>query len=158
MKIIIEIAVGCICFGIGVLVDYIYYKRQYAVLNEYMRNIIDKNKLLYYWLYIEQHNKSISQWLEEKGYHSVGIYGMGELGERVYDELSNNQSTNISCVIAKDKKILIRQKIYFPDEELPSTDIIIVIDSLAFEKIQKELSKKVNCPIVSLDSIIFSLF
>lgn len=44
-------------------------------------------KLLNIWLYQKNNNKSIGEYIRDKNYKRIAIYGMGEIGGRLYEEL-----------------------------------------------------------------------
>ena len=55
--------------------------------------MLDKLSLYYQmlnmWLEMKQKGKSIVTYLKQKGINRIAIYGMKELGERLYEEVKN---------------------------------------------------------------------
>jgi len=43
---------------------------------------------------------------------------------------------------------------YLPTDELPDVDVIVVTADYYFEEIKDKLSKKVDCPIISIGEIL----
>lgn len=114
-------------------------------------------KILDYWLKLKEDKKDIAKFLEKMGYDNIAIYGIGYLGKHLVDEL-NKSELNLNYII--DKKIdRIEEniKIYKPNDILPKVDIIIVTAITEFDKIFDELEKKMECPVVSLEDIIFGM-
>ncbi|MDF2541073.1 MAG: hypothetical protein K0S47_791 [Herbinix sp.] len=113
--------------------------------------------LLNQWLLLKQDNKSLENYFNSNGYHKIAIYGMGELGNRLYEDL---KQTNIKVAYAIDKKpgnTYSELEVYDMDADLEEVDVIVISAIFAFEEINEELSQKVNTPIISLEDIIFGL-
>lgn len=118
----------------------------------------DHFQLLNHWLEIKNEGKSVVTYFEEMGYRHIAIYGMAELANRLSEELSESSihidygiDRDICCSIARIDKV------YFPDDNLPETDAIIVTPYSSFESIKTILEEKVNCPIISLEEVIWSI-
>ncbi len=105
------------------------------------------------WVRIKQEGKNISDYLKQNNYKTVAIYGMSYVGERLLKEL---QDSDVDVKYAIDKKADERYSevdIYLPDEELEKVDVIIVTAITFMDEIEKMLSEKVECPIISLEDI-----
>ena len=76
------------------------------------------------WLYLKMHNQSIIPYMKENGYIHIAIYGMKELGERLFDELDGT-GIEVDYVIDKDT-ISGNYKLYSPEDDLPEVDCIVV--------------------------------
>ena len=48
-------------------------------------------------------------------------------------------------------------EVYFPEDVLPPTDAIVVTPYSIFETIKPMLEKRVTCPIISLEDIVWSV-
>ena len=53
------------------------------------------------WLRVRQEGKTLVEYFEKEGYKTVAIYGMKELGERLYDELQGSGIT-VEYIIDKN--------------------------------------------------------
>lgn len=122
---------------------------------------VDKFKgyynMLNQWLCIKQEGKSLDVYFKENGYKTVAIYGMGEMGNRLYDELKN---TEIEVKYAIDKNAACTYselQVLELEDELPEADVIVVTATFAFEEIEEELSGKVTMPIVSLENVVYEV-
>ena len=49
------------------------------------------------------------------------------------------------------------EDIYFPEDELPKVDAIVVTPYSAMESIKAMLKNKVDCPIISLEEVVWSV-
>lgn len=109
------------------------------------------------WLAVKQKGKSIEEYLLANNVKTVAIYGLSYLGERLYYDLKNS---NIEVKYAIDQnadKIYTDIDVYKPDEKLEKVDLIIVTAFYFFEEIECNLSKEVDCKIVSLEDILYEL-
>lgn len=144
---------------------YIYIKIIKKMIKINKDNKIKKDKLyknymlLIEWLSWKNQGKSVSEWLLRHGIKTIAIYGMGELGNRLYEELKNSNG-EIKMVYAVDKDILFsfsELPILSLEDDLPKTDAIIVTPFFAFNSIEKELKNKIpDVSIISL-AVIFEI-
>lgn len=106
------------------------------------------------WMRLETRSGGVYQFILDNGFRKVAIYGMGNLGRSLCDELSHNQ-VEVVYVIDKNKSINCSgYQCYTMQDELPEADVVIITPITYFEEISKELSKKLTCPLLSLDDII----
>lgn len=126
---------------------------------QYRINVLsDHFQLLNHWLEIKGEGKSTADYFKEMGYGHIAIYGMGDLGIRLAEDLEGGSvcvdygiDRDISCSIARIEEV------YTPEDELPDTDTIVVTPYAVFEEIKKNLENKVNCPIISLEEVVWSV-
>lgn len=157
-----RLSLRMIAVGLGSLATaYFVKKNKDEKINNLKKRIevlSDHFQLLNHWLEIKGEGKSVISYFEEMGYHHIAIYGMAELANRLSEELSDSSVSidygidrNICCSIARIDKV------YYPEDTLPETNAIIVTPYSSFENIKKILEKKVNCPIISLEEVIWSI-
>lgn len=85
---------------------------------------------------------------------SVAIYGMGKAGKILYDEL---KKTSVEVRYAIDKKSDRKYKdlqIVSPQSDLPEVDLVIITVIYEYNAIARELRKKMNCLLLSLEQIL----
>lgn len=107
-----------------------------------------KKARLYYrisivWLDMAQHMLSIGQYLLKSGYKRIGIYGMKELGERLYSDLRMAGITPV-CFIDQSDDIYGEIPIYKASDELPQMDLIIVTSVYYYDEIKIDLRKNIR--------------
>lgn len=148
-------AVSGVCIGIA------YAGKQAKKRIRKEREVSDKHLslylLLYEWMKAKQNGKSMVSYLNDRGYKKIAIYGMSYLGELLIGEL---KETSIQVAYGLDKKItgtFHGIDIYAPDENLTEVDAVIVTAISAFESIEKELQLRMDCPIVSMEDIVFAM-
>ena len=109
------------------------------------------------WVKVKQENKSISDYLQRKGYKKIAIYGMHYAGETLLSELIGSDIT-VEYGIDKDANAIFTNiDVVTPDDELKDVDAVIVTAITFFESIEEMLAEKMNCPIVSLETILYEL-
>ena len=118
----------------------------------------DHFQLLNHWLELKNEGKNLVTYFEDMGYHHIAIYGMSELANRLCEELEGSSvrvdygiDRDIACTIGR------MDTVYFPEDDLPETDVIVVTPYSSFDVIKGILEKKVNCPIVSLEDVVWSV-
>ncbi len=115
-------------------------------------------KLYSMWLEIRQHGKSVGDYCKENGYNSVAIYGMHYLGESLCKDL---EGTGIEIKYAIDRNANGDNesgiKVYTPEEELQKVDVVIVTAFYFFDEIRDNLCGKIDCPIISLEDLLYEL-
>lgn len=148
------VAVGAV--AVGVVARTVSSKKIKELLDNQAK-VHELYKAFDQWLHIRQEGKTLVEYFERNNYKSIAIYGMKELGERLYDEL---QDSGITICYAIDKNadaICADVDIIYPDDELEPVDVIVVTALYYFDEIEEMLSKKVNYPIVSLEDILYEI-
>lgn len=135
-----------------------YYKKQLQTSQWHIKRFQDHYWLLNHWLELKNEGKSTASYFEEMGYRHIAVYGMAELGNRLMEDLEDNPvqidygiDRDISCSIARIDEV------YYPEDDLPETDVIVVTPYSMFEEIKELLEKKVRCPVVSLEEVVWSV-
>lgn len=146
------IAAGASAMGLG----YMYGK----ALDE-KKKLSDKHLALFLmmnqWVKVKQEGKSLRDFLEKKGYQKIAIYGMSYAGETLIREL---ESTDIEIAYGIDKNadsLYMNIDIVSPDDELEKVDAVVVTAITFFDEVQEVLCKKLDCPIISLEDILYEV-
>ena len=119
-----------------------------------------KNKMLKYyvtlnnWIGKKQKNINLSSYVEKMGYNSVAIYGMKEVGERLYEELKDTKTEVKYAIDQNAESIYADIDVYSPDDDLPEVDVIVVTATYYYNSILNKIKDKIACPIISLDDVI----
>lgn len=109
------------------------------------------------WVKVKQKNIDIAEYIYEKGYKNIAIYGMGEIGSVFYDEIKNSV-VNVKYGIDKIDDIRFENlTIVNPSDNLENVDAIIVTPVSAFDEIREMLEKNIDCKIIALDDLIYEL-
>lgn len=100
--------------------------------------------------------KPIDWLLHQKDFARIAIYGMGEMGRIMYEELKN---TDITVVYGIDQaggkhpdiKVIKMKAIQ------KEPDAIIVTIPFAYESVKNDLKKIVSCPVISLEHLLYEV-
>lgn len=128
-------------------------KRQNELANKHLNLYLLMNQ----WVRVKQENKSIANYLARNGYKEIAVYGMHYVGETFLSEISG---TEIKVMYGIDKNaasIFSDVEVVSPDDELQQVDAVIVTAITYFEEIVDQLSTKINCPIISIEDILYDL-
>ena len=126
-----KLSIGTTFFALaGLTVSYLMKKnnnRKIYSLKNRIEVLSDHFQLLNHWLEIKSEGKTTVSYFKEMGYRHIAIYGMAELANRLSEELSGSSicidygiDRDICCSIARIDKV------FFPYDDLPETDAIIV--------------------------------
>ncbi len=161
MKIVIKIIRFIATLAIGA-VSGIYYITK--LKNKDLDRISKKvNKFRGYynvlnqWMLLKNQGKSLTEYFNDNGYTSIAIYGMGEVGNRLYEELKNSE---IEVKYAIDKSAgsaYAELSVYDPEDEFDTVDTIVVTAVFDFDEIEKDLIKKTDIPVISLEEVVFGI-
>lgn len=114
-------------------------------------------RLLIEWLRIKQEGESLVPFFVQNGYKTVAIYGMKELGERLYDELKDSE-IEVKYIIDKNADTIYADvDVVDPEDTLEDVDVIVVTAIHYFDEIEENLSGKVDYPVISLEDIVYEL-
>ena len=151
-RIPIFILYSAVLFGAGILCT---GKKAGSVIIKKQQNL-EKNQKFYgivdAWLKKKQQGKNMVDFLKKNAFHSVAIYGLANIGRLLEEELKGH--IGISYGIDR-REISAEFPVYKPEDDLPETDAVIVTAVFEFEEIEDILKKKLNCPIYSIEDILY---
>lgn len=161
LKVILGIGVAGIAYIVGFCMgcSWIFKRNLEFVKKQCKRG--DKFYRMFYilnlWLTHKEDGKEIVTYFEKMNYHRIAIYGVGYLGKHLIKELKGTEITIDYVIDKKEKELTNDIDIYKPEDALPETDVIVVTALIEFEEIADQLERKVDCPIISLEDIIFEI-
>lgn len=106
------------------------------------------------WVKVKQRGKQLSAYFEERGYHQIAVYGMGEVGETFIEELRDSEIVIKYGIDRKADNICADFNVFAPEGHLEEADAIVVTSITFYNEIQQKLSQKLDCPILSLEDIL----
>lgn len=118
--------------------------------------------ILYLWLKNKLNNKSIEDYFLKNKIKTIAIYGAGNLGELLYDELKNSSKVNIKYLIDQGNinKNLYRIQIIKLEQvsNVEEVDCVVVTPIYAYDSIKENLNKLGIKKIVAIDDIITEIY
>lgn len=125
------------------------------------KELADKHLSLYLmmnqWVKVKQENKSIADYLEKNGYREIAIYGMNYVGETLLNELAGSGVKVKYAIDRNADNIYTDVDIVAPDASMEKVDAVIVTPITFFDEIEKMLSEKTDCPILSMEDILYEV-
>ncbi len=109
------------------------------------------------WVKVKQEGKNLSSYFEKKEYKKIAVYGMSYAGETFVDELKN---TGITIAYGIDKNadtIYSDIDIFTMEDSLEEVDAVVVTAVTFFDEIEEKLYEKLDCPIISLEDILYEV-
>lgn len=109
------------------------------------------------WVKIKQEGKCLQEYFKKNDYKTIAIYGMSYIGERLLEEL---KGSSIEVKYGIDKcadGIYLDIDVVTMDKDLEPVDVVVVTPIHYFEAIEGELIKKIDCPIISLEDVLYDL-
>lgn len=126
-----------------------------------VQSMSDKHMALFLmmnqWVKVRQQGKKLSDYFESKGYRRIAVYGMSYAGETLLEELKD---TGIMVAYGIDKKadsLYLDVNVVSMDDTLEDVDAVVVTAVTFFDEIEQQLSGKMNCPILSLEDILYEV-
>lgn len=105
------------------------------------------------WLKLKNAGGKLQDFFIENGYKRIGIYGMGELGKRLYEEL---RCSDVEMVFAMDKggyNLPKELNMLTENAQIPLVDVIVVTPTFDYENIANVLKQKTQNKIISISEI-----
>lgn len=144
----------CPIFFVFIGIVYIAIKIN-SIIIEKQKNL-EKNQKMFsiinIWIQKKQQGKSIVNFLKKNNYCSVAVYGLGNIGKLLEEELKGEIEIRYGV---DRRKILAEFPVYKPEDDLPEADVMIVTTVYEFEEIEEMLKKKLTCSIYSIEDIIY---
>lgn len=113
--------------------------------------------MLNQWLSLKQQGKSLEEYFIENNISKIAIYGMGEMGSRLYDELKNSSIEVVCGIDAKLENVFAEIEMVPVGKKIEGIDAVVVSAVFAFEEIGEKLSEYIDCEIISLEDIVFDM-
>ncbi len=110
--------------------------------------------ILNQWMVLKEEKISIENYFSSHGYKKIAIYGMAKMANHLIKELENSSVEIVYGIDRQADSIYGKFPIFSTDRIFPESDVIVVTPVFDYENIKKELTGKVNCPIVPLDEVV----
>jgi hypothetical protein len=152
----IIVAFGSMIIGVILGGTIVYIKKEYRINKK-----VDKFKKYYTmlneWLVLKHNGKSIEEYFIRNNYKTIIIYGMGEIGNRLYEELVET-GVNIKYVIDKNSdKVYANVETVATLDNLEGVDAIIITPIADFTEIESSIKNTTNIPIISIEEVVYGV-
>ncbi len=110
-------------------------------------------KLMCRWTMNAQKGISAADFLIKREWHSVAVYGAGDVGKCLLAELS---ASDIEVRYVIDRRQLeLNLPVYSPEDDLPAVDCVIVTAVMDYGEISRSLKDKLDCCVISIEDIVY---
>ena len=134
-----------------------YMIKQDNIGKENLSGMARKCRMLDQWIHTKQDGKKLCDFLLQRGYGTVAIYGMDYVGESVRRELENTDITVLYGIDKNAGNLCSDIRLAKPDDDLDPVDVVVVTAIVAYDDIKLYLHSKLSCPIVSLEDIFYTM-
>ena len=121
----------------------------------------NKNMSLYLmmnqWVRVKQAGKNLTDYFKKKGYKNIAVYGMSNVGETLIDELKGTDTCIKYGIDMNASNIHLDIPVFSLNDEFEDVDAIVVTPIFYFDDIEETLSRKMKCPIISLEDILYEV-
>ena len=133
------------------------FKRKIKNVSEMSDKHFEMFLLMNRWLQNEHKEKKIADYLKEKGIHNIIIYGVGDIGKNLYQQLKSEEFEIKYLVDQNKNQTLDGRGIKGLNDKMDSTDAVIVTAIYYFEELEEELKMRFGCPVISLADIVYKM-
>lgn len=128
---------------------------------EKIKSMSDKHLALFLmmnqWVKVKQEGKNLKEYFKKNNYSKIAIYGMSHAGETLINEIKDTEITVAYGIDKNADTIYSTIDLCSLEDDLEKVDAIVVTAITFFDEIEEKLSEKVDCPILSLDNILYEL-
>lgn len=114
--------------------------------------------MMHQWLIIKHSGNSLDKYLTSRGQNKIAIYGMGIYGRHLVRELQNTDITVLYGIDRQDLEPYRNISILHLDQNLPKVDAVVNTVILEHTAIKKELDEIFDCPVISLEDLVFESY
>lgn len=132
-------------------------KKKVMTEREYANKHLALYKMMTQWVKVKQQGKSLASFFEDNNYKRIAIYGMSYAGETLVEELKDSDIQIAYGIDNNANSMCTDVDVITMDGDLKEVDAIIVTAITFFDEIEEELSMKVDCPIISLEDILYEV-
>ena len=109
------------------------------------------------WVKMKQQGRNLSEYFERNGYKRIAVYGMSYAGETFIDELKGSKAEIVYGIDQRANSIYADVDIVSVDDALKEVDVVVVTAITFFDEIEEKLSRKLDCPIISLEDVLYEI-
>lgn len=109
------------------------------------------------WVKVKQEGKKLSDYFEKNGYKKIAIYGMSYAGETLLEELEGSGIEVSYGIDQKADALFLDVDVVSMEDTLEEVDAVVVTAITFFDEIEERLSEKLNCPVISLEDILYEV-
>jgi hypothetical protein len=114
-------------------------------------------QLLHGLLSLQERKFLLGNYMREKGYQHVAIYGLGMIGKHLAALLIQSGDVSLFAIDQSQNALMVEIPVVRLEEEHLPVDIVVVTVTYDFIRIQKQVAEHYSCPIISLKTLLDEL-
>lgn len=126
-----------------------------------LKSMSDKHLALFLmmnqWVNIKQEGKNLTSYFEKKGYQKIAVYGMSHAGQTLIEELKGTDTIVMYGIDKNADSIYVDVDVLSMEDSWEAVDVVVVTAITFFDEIEEKLKTKVECPIISLEDILYEV-
>lgn len=108
------------------------------------------------WLKNRNQGISVAEFFRRNHYEKIAIYGMGEIGRRLYEELQL-EGIKVEFVFDRNaQRVDPKLNVCSIDKKIPPVDVIVITPVFDYESIEEKLKSITKADIISIKDAILS--
>lgn len=123
----------------------------------YVSRVTTNYNILKRWFSLKQQGYSLLSYFEKNNYFRIAVYGMSDLGRYLLKELEGSHIQVAYGIDRRAEKLEIGLPILTAEDTLPPVDAVIVTAVHFFGEIDSLLRQKVECPVISLEDVLYTI-
>ncbi len=123
----------------------------------------DRNKkkfdLMCQWMRLKNKGVSLMEFFKNRGIQSIAIYGMGEIGQLMYDELAKENETFVRYAIDQSGMRYVESlPTYCLNKDLPKVDAIVITPVLITDQLEEQIYEALGeCVTFVFEELLYEL-
>lgn len=107
------------------------------------------------WVRLKNQGRNLEEFFLKNGWKHIAVYGMGELGHRLVEELAQSRISIEYAIDEHTDKVISEIVVKAPGDELTQVDVIVVTPFFEYPVVEDKLMELVDYPIISLEDVVF---
>lgn len=118
-----------------------------------------KFELMCQWMKLKIRAISLMEFFRDRGIQSIAIYGMGEIGQLIYDELARENEEFIRYAIDQSgMKYMESLPTYCLKRDLPKVDAIVITPVLITDQLEEQIYESLGeCVTFVFEELLYEL-
>lgn len=109
------------------------------------------------WLQLKQKGVNLAKFFRTNGYYKIAVYGWGTSGRALVSELAGSGVEVLYLIDQNAEQMFADIPIHAPNEPVSGVDVLVITPVDFYADICKTMRGHTECPIVSLDDVVYSL-
>lgn len=146
--------IGLGLFAGGKLIGW-QYEKHCELIEKQADCFSETSALMRQWVKVYQSGHSLEHYFKKNNYRKIAVYGMNDMGYMILKELEESDIEVSYCIDRNADNLFAQIDVRKPDEVLPPVDAVIVAVVHCYDEVKENLSRKVDCPVISLSDVVW---